>query len=60
MQNVIHQFTALGRDPRVAFLGNVTVGRDVALPDLRAFYNAVHPDDVHTLRVLQHCSVGTY
>lgn len=32
---------ALGRDPRVAFLGNVGVGRDVQLQDLRAYYNAV-------------------
>ena len=40
---MVNQFTALGRDPRVAFLGNVTVGRDVRLPELRAFYNAVPP-----------------
>lgn len=40
-QNVINQFTALGRDPRVSFLGNVAVGRDIQLPDLRSFYNAV-------------------
>jgi hypothetical protein len=40
---VVNQFTALGSDPRVAFLGNVTVGRDVQLPELRAFYNAVPP-----------------
>ena len=31
---------ALGRDPRVAFLGNVAVGRDMQLQDLRAYYNA--------------------
>ncbi len=40
---MVNQFTALGRDPRVAFLGNVTVGRDVRLPELRTFYNAVPP-----------------
>ena len=40
-QNVVNQFMALGRDPRVAFLGNVGVGRDVQLQDLRAYYNAV-------------------
>lgn len=41
-QNVINQFTALAQgDPRLSFLGNVRVGRDVALPELRSFYNAV-------------------
>ena len=38
---MINQFTALGRDPRVSFLGNVAVARDIQLPDLRSFYNAV-------------------
>ena len=39
-QNVVNQFMALGRDPRVAFLGNVAVGQDVPLQDLRSYYNA--------------------
>lgn len=40
-KNVINQFTQLARDPRLSFLGNVRVGRDVSLPELRAHYNAV-------------------
>lgn len=40
-QNVINQFTSLASDPRLSFLGNVRVGRDVGLSELRPFYNAV-------------------
>ncbi len=40
-QNVINQFTQLAQDGRVGFLGNVRVGRDISLEDLRARYNAV-------------------
>ena len=40
-QNVINQFTAIGRDPRVSFYGNVGLGRDVSLDDLTQRYNAV-------------------
>lgn len=38
---MINQFTALAQDPRIAFFGNVRVGRDVSLPELRARYSAV-------------------
>ena len=41
MQNVINQFTAIGNDPRVSFYGNVTLGRDVSLAELRRMYRAV-------------------
>jgi hypothetical protein len=41
LQNVINQFTALATNPRLTFLGNVRVGRDIGLPELRAHYNAV-------------------
>lgn len=40
-QNVINQFTSLAGDPRLSFLGNVRVGQDVGLSELRALYNAV-------------------
>ncbi|KAG2424026.1 hypothetical protein HXX76_014850 [Chlamydomonas incerta] len=40
-KNVINQFGALAGDPRVSFLGNVRVGRDVALAELRALHHAV-------------------
>ncbi len=41
MQNVIHQFTSLAKDSRVGFVGNVCVGQDVSLRELRERYNAV-------------------
>lgn len=40
-KNVINQFTQLAQNPRVAFLGNVRVGRDLSLDELRRHYNAV-------------------
>lgn len=42
-KNVINQFTALARDPRVTFFGNVRVGNSgpVSLAELRSYYNAV-------------------
>ncbi|GAB4816812.1 hypothetical protein N2152v2_003858 [Parachlorella kessleri] len=39
--NVINQFTQLAQDGRVGFLGNVRVGKDLSLEELRARYNAV-------------------
>ena len=41
MQNVINQFTKLAQDPRLSFLGNVTVGRDISLAALRQHYDGV-------------------
>ena len=38
---MINQFTQLAQDPRLAFLGNVRVGQDLSLAELRAHYNAV-------------------
>ncbi len=40
-QNVINQFTRLGQDPRVRFLGNVAVNADISLQELRRHYHAV-------------------
>ncbi|KAG2439802.1 hypothetical protein HYH02_010437 [Chlamydomonas schloesseri] len=40
-KNVINQFGALAGDPRVSFFGNVHVGRDVALEELRRLHHAV-------------------
>lgn len=42
-KNVINQFTQYAKDPRIAFFGNVTVGRDVSFAELRRLYNAVCP-----------------
>ena len=38
---MINQFTALAGDPRLTFLGNVRVGRDLSLAELRRHYSAV-------------------
>ncbi len=41
LQNVVHHFTTLAADPRCRFFGNVTVGGDVSIYDLRTIYDAV-------------------
>lgn len=41
LQNVINRFTRIGQDERVRFLGNVNVGQDIQLIELRQFYSAV-------------------
>ena len=48
VQNVINQFTKLAQDPRVSFLGNVTVGRDISLAALRQHYNGVRHSEPTT------------
>ncbi|EIE19717.1 nucleotide-binding domain-containing protein [Coccomyxa subellipsoidea C-169] len=40
-KNVINQFTRIGQDERVRFLGNVNVGQDIQLIELRQIYSAV-------------------
>ncbi|GFR51380.1 hypothetical protein Agub_g13809 [Astrephomene gubernaculifera] len=40
-KNVINQFSQVASDPRVSFLGNVTVGQDVQLRELRQLHHAV-------------------
>ncbi|KAF5827676.1 hypothetical protein DUNSADRAFT_255 [Dunaliella salina] len=40
-KNVINQFTAVARDPRASFFGNVALGRDVSLLELRSLYHGV-------------------
>lgn len=41
VKNVINSFTKVGSDPRVQFIGNVSLGSDVKLADLRRAYDAV-------------------
>uniref|UniRef100_A0A8C3WDC5 NADPH:adrenodoxin oxidoreductase, mitochondrial n=1 Tax=Catagonus wagneri TaxID=51154 RepID=A0A8C3WDC5_9CETA len=41
VKNVINTFTQTARSDRCAFLGNVLVGRDVTVPELREAYHAV-------------------
>ncbi|XP_015426241.1 PREDICTED: NADPH:adrenodoxin oxidoreductase, mitochondrial [Myotis davidii] len=41
VKNVIHTFTQTALSERCAFLGNVVVGRDVTVPELREAYHAV-------------------
>ncbi|GIL67445.1 hypothetical protein Vafri_20832 [Volvox africanus] len=40
-KNVINQFSSIAGDARVSFLGNVLVGRDVDVNELRALHHAV-------------------
>jgi ferredoxin--NADP+ reductase len=41
IKNIIARYEKTAAHPRFAFFGNVTVGRDVAVADMRRFYDAV-------------------
>lgn len=41
LQNVEHQFTEVARNPQTTFLGNIRVGIDVQLAELRELYSGV-------------------
>lgn len=41
MKNVINTFTKTAENPRVTFIGNLSLGKDVSLRTLRDVYNAV-------------------
>nr|CAD7604846.1 unnamed protein product [Timema genevievae] len=41
VKNVINTFTKTARNPNVRFIGNVSIGRDVSLDELRHAYHAV-------------------
>uniref|UniRef100_A0A8D8SPZ6 NADPH:adrenodoxin oxidoreductase, mitochondrial n=1 Tax=Cacopsylla melanoneura TaxID=428564 RepID=A0A8D8SPZ6_9HEMI len=41
VKNVINTFTKIGEDPRVNFYGNICLGQDVCLGDLKQAYHAV-------------------
>lgn len=41
VKNVINTFTAIAKSGRLQFVGNVTVGKDVTLNDLRNAYDVV-------------------
>ncbi|KAJ8897906.1 hypothetical protein PR048_003263 [Dryococelus australis] len=42
VKNVIHTFTKVAHNPNVRFVGNVSIGRNVTLDELRQAYHAVH------------------
>lgn len=41
VKNVINTFTKIAENPRVRFIGNLTLGKDVSLREIRNAYNAV-------------------
>lgn len=41
MKNVINTFTSVAKSERLNFIGNVNVGKDVTLKDLRKAYDVV-------------------
>ena len=41
VKSVQHDFESVAENPRLSFLGNVAVGRDLTIDELRARYNAV-------------------
>lgn len=57
VQNVVNQFSQLGRDPRTTYFGNVCVGRDVSVDELRRMYHAVGVASGGLIRVLHGCTL---
>ncbi len=57
-QNVINQFTQVALDERVRFHGNVHVGRDVTLAELRRLFHAVRTPGQQRQRSLLCCGLG--
>lgn len=41
VKNVINTFTKVAENPRVRFIGNLSLGKDVSLREVRNAYNAV-------------------
>lgn len=41
VKNVINTFSKVAENPRVRFIGNLSLGKDVSLHELRNAYNAV-------------------
>lgn len=41
VKNVINTFSKIAKDSRVKFLGNVNVGKDVSIKELKEHYHAV-------------------
>lgn len=41
VKNVINTFTKIAENPNVRFIGNLSLGKDVSLRELRDAYNAV-------------------
>ncbi|RUS27031.1 hypothetical protein BC938DRAFT_483797 [Jimgerdemannia flammicorona] len=41
VKNVMNKFDEVAQDPRFNFIGNITIGRDFALTDLKPHYHAV-------------------
>lgn len=41
VKNVMNRFHRIATNPRVQFLGNVNVGTDITVDQLRDFYHAV-------------------
>lgn len=56
VKNVINQFTKVAQHPNVNYYGNVTLGKDVSLNQLRQHYHAVllvrkNKHYLHTLKI---------
>lgn len=41
VKNVIHTFEKIAKDPRVEFFGNVNIGQDISINQLKEHYHAV-------------------
>lgn len=41
VKNVMNTFTKTAKHPSVRFAGNISIGKDVSLEDLKHWYNAI-------------------
>ena len=41
VKSVQNDFEQIASDPRVNFLGNIAIGKDLSLEELQSFYNGV-------------------
>lgn len=52
VKNVINQFTKVAQQPNVNFYGNIALGKDITLSQLRQHYDAVLLVGFHTISVI--------
>lgn len=52
VKNVINTFNKTANNPRVQFLGNVNVGTDITVDQLRDFYDAVLLVHIYTICII--------
>lgn len=63
VKNVINTFTKTAHNPRVRFVGNVSLGRDISILELQRMYHAVVLVSCFILcvaNILMHATCASY